>query len=639
MNRKYYCVPGDTCGTMYSTVFPQVWGATNRRIVLRDNKTVRDTSPYIPKKESGMRHKQSPVWVGHQLALVLMRVVVACALAFVGLPAQASSELPLGEADAQQMEQLEPEDLDLEREPQEPPGWWYDPNVAQAPSVSEELQGPPVWWHIPQDGSELSSPDFTTIDIAVSLGGSQGLNAGAIPLNIKVTADGKTPEIVIQVVSEDLPDRAVYAGYEKIPDGAVQTLGGFQQAKFIGGVGPDNTAEVTFKYEALTVGWINFTVRVWSEDNLIYGPQNHSIYISPVAPTFTSMNAAVSLGGSQGLNAGAIPLNIKVTADGKTPEIVIQVVSEDLPDRAVYAGYEKVPGGAVQTLGGFQQAKFIGGVGPDNTAEVTFRYEALTVGWIDFTVKVWSEGNLIYGPQNHSVYISAVTPTFTNLDITASPRWGSQGLNAGAIPLNIKVTADGKTPEIVIQVASEDLPDRAVYAGYEKIPDGAVQTLGGFQQAKFIGGVGPDNTAEVTFKYEALTVGWISFTVKVWSEGNLLYGPEGHWVYIRETGPWVTTFPPIISNFGVASREHRQVTFNIDVSGNPDPQYELACSGDGAEATVENHSCLYHEPGEYIATLTTSNYVEGVKYSEVATTTVTVLDPSLYLPLVMCNHY
>ncbi len=459
-----------------------------------------------------MRHKQSPVWVGHQLALVLMRVVVACALAFVGLPAQASSELPLGEADAQQMEQLEPEDLDLEREPQEPPGWWYDPNVAQVPSVSEELQGPPVWWHIPQDGSELSSPDFTTIDIAVSLGGSQGLNAGAIPLNIKVTADGETPEIVIQVVSEDLPDRAVYAGYEKIPDGAVQTLGGFQQAKFIGGVGPDNTAEVTFKYEALTVGWINFTVRVRSEDNLIYGPQNHSIYISPVAPTFTSMNAAVSLGGSQGLNAGAIPLNIKVTADGKTPEIVIQVVSEDLPDRAVYAGYEK-------------------------------------------------------------------------------------------------------------------------------IPDGAVQTLGGFQQAQFIGGVGPDNTAEVTFKYEALTVGWISFTVKVWSEGNLLYGPEGHWIYIRETGPWVTTFPPIISNFGVASREHRQVTFNIDVSGNPDPQYELACSGDGAGATIENLSCLYHEPGEYIATLTTSNYVEGVEYSDVATTTVTVLDPSLYLPLVMCNHY
>ncbi|MCK4451823.1 MAG: hypothetical protein KAX26_14665, partial [Anaerolineae bacterium] len=203
-----------------------------------------------------MRHKQSPVWVGHQLALVLMRVVVACALAFVGLPAQASSELPLGEADAQQMEQLEPEDLDLEREPQEPPGWWYDPNVAQVPSVSEELQGPPVWWYapeksvkiseatevfeqaewwyVPQGGSEPSSPAFTTMDIAVSLGGSQGLNAGAIPLNIKVTADGKTPEIVIQVVSEDLPDRAVYAGYEKVPGGAVQTLGGFQQAQFIG---------------------------------------------------------------------------------------------------------------------------------------------------------------------------------------------------------------------------------------------------------------------------------------------------------------------------------------------------------------------------------------------------------------------
>jgi len=601
-----------------------------------------------------MRHKQNLLCAGRCLTLVLLITVYGFALPLVKPPAQAASGPLPGDVGVKQQEEFEPKDPGLEMDPQEPPEWWYDPNAAPVPSALGKTQEPPVWWYapdkpvkisemtgmfeqpawwyVPQGDSELSTADLTTMDISVSLSGSQGLNAGVIPLNVKVTADGRIPKLIVQVTSDDLPDKAVYVDYEKVPDGAIQTLGGFQQAKFIGGVGTDNTAEVTFEYEALTTGWLRFTVRVWSGGNLIYGPQDHSVYVSAVTPTFTNMNAAVSMGGSQGLNAGAIPLNVKVTADGRTPKLIVQVTSDDLPDRAVYVDYEKVPDGAIQTLGGFQQAKFIGGVGPDNTAEVTFTYEALTTGWLHFTVQVWSKGNLIYGPQNHSVYVSAVTPTFTNLDITAIPKWSSRGLNAGAIPLSVKVTADGKTPKLTIQVTSDDLPDKAVYVGYEKVPDGAVQTLGGFQQAKFIGGVGPDNTAEVTFKYEALTTGWLHFTVRVWSGGNLLYGPEDHWIYIRESGVWTTTFPPIINNFSVASRQDQQVTFNVGVSGNPEPQYELACGSDGAEATADL-SCLYPEPGKYMATLTVSNCVEGVEYSEIATTMVFVFDHYLYIPL------
>jgi len=381
---------------------------------------------------------------------------------------------------------------------------------------------------------------------------------------------------------------------------------------------------------------ISETTEVFEQPEWWYVPQDDK---KLSALDFTTIDVAISLGGGQGLNGGAIPLDVRVVADGSTPEIVVQVVSEEVPDKAIYVSYEKTPEGAVQTLGGFQQARFVGGVGPDNVAEVQFKYESLAVGWITFEVQVWVGGNLIRGPENHSVYVSAVAPTFTSLDVTVSPG-GSQGLNAGAIPLDIRVVADGSTPEIVVQVVSDEVPDKAVYVGYEKTPDGAVQTLGGFQQARFVGGVGPGNVAEVQFKYEPLTVGWINFTVQVWSEGNLLYGPERHWIYIREIGSWAATFPPLIKDFSIASWEPRRVTFNVDVSGNPDPHYELACGSDNAEAVIQDFSCLYHEPGKYTATLSVSNYVEKVKYSDVATTTVVVFDPVqfLYFPLVRHNH-
>jgi len=472
------------------------------------------------------------------------------------------------------------------------------------------------------------------MDIAVSLPGGQALNSGVIPLDVKITADGATPELIVQVTSEDVPEKAVYVGYEKRPDGAIQTLGGFQQARFVGGVGTDNVAEITFKYEALTSGWINFTVQVKSKGNLIYGPENHSVYISSVSPTFTGADVTVSADSSQSLNA-AIPLNIQITADGKTPELVVQVVSEDLPGKAIYVGYEKSPDGAVQTLGGFQQARFMGGVGTDNTAEITFKYESLVTGWLNFTVQVWSGDSLIYGPQNHAVYVNGIVPAFTNMDISVIYKWSSRGLNAGAIPLSVKVTADGKTPELVVQVTSEDLPDKAIYVGYEKSPDGAVQTLGGFQQARFMGGVGASNTAEITFTYEALTVGWLHFVVQVKSEGHVLYGPEDHWVYIRETGLWVTNYPPIVNDFSIASQEYDQVTFNVDVSGDPDPQYDLICNDGDVQAAMNGLTCVYPEEGRYIAKLTTSNYVDGVEYFAVATTPVFVFDHFTYLPLVV----
>jgi hypothetical protein len=585
-----------------------------------------------------MRRTHNPLRAGCRLTLVLLATLYGFSLTFVNLPTRAASGSSLHKVGIRQRGELESENLDLDIESQEPPEWWYDPNKAQVSPVSENLQEPPEWWYVPQNASEPSALDFTTMDIAVSLQDSQNLNAGAISLNVKITADGETPELIVQVTSDNVPNRAVYAGYEKHPDGAIQNLGGFQQAQFLGGVSPDNTAEVTFIYEALTDGWLSFTVQVWSEGNRIFGPQDHVIYISPVSPTFTNMNPVVTVDSSRGLNAGGVPLSIEVTADGQTPELIVQVTSEDVPERAVYVGYAKHPEGAVQNSAGFQQARFLGGVGPDNTAEVTFKYEALTVGWLNFTVQVWSEGNLIYGPQEHSVYVNQVIPTFTSLDITTIPEWSSRGLNAGAIPLSVEVTADGQTPELIVQVTSEDVPERAVYAGYEKHPEGAVQNLGSFQQARFLGGVGPDNTAEIAFKYEALTVGWLHFTVQVWSEGNLLYEPEDHWIYVRETGIWTNTYPPVINDFSVASQEREQVTFNVEILGNPNPQYELVCDRDGGGATIEGLTCLYHVPGKYFATLTASNFVDGVEYSEVVTAVVLVFDHFAYFPLVMRDY-
>lgn len=599
-----------------------------------------------------MRHKQRFPWGGRQLALVLTRAVVIVALTLVALPTQAAAdklhptEFPSGEASVEQTKELGPEGPDSEMEPQEPPEWWYDPEKPIEISEAAELFEQPEWWYVLQDGQKLSTQDFTTMDILISLPSGQSLNAGAIPLDILVVADGTTPELIVQIESQHVPDKAVYAGHEKIPDGTVQVVGGFQQARFAGGVGPSNTAEITFKYEPLTTGWISFEVEVWSEGNLIRGPENHSVYVSSVPPTFTSVDVNVNLASNWDLNAGAIPLSIAVMADGTTPELVVQVTSDDVPDRAVYVGHEKTPDGTIQVLGGFQQARFAGGVGPSNIAEIKFKYEPLTVGWINFTVQVWSvsESNLIHGPETHSVYISPAVPTFTNFDILVLPV-GSQGLNAGVIPFEVRVVADGKMPQLIIQVTSDDVPGRAVYAGYEKVPEGAMQALVGFQQARFMGGVGPDNVAAVTFKYEPVMVGWIDFTVRVWSEGNLLYGPERHWVYIRQTGSWTATFPPLIRDFSVASQAPQQVTFNIDVSGNPYPQYEMACGGDGADATVEGLSCVYHRAGEYTATLMASNYVEGIGYSEVATTTVFVFREqrfprySLYLPLVVRNNH
>jgi len=446
-----------------------------------------------------MKHRQEPVWTGRQLALALMRALVVFALTLVGPSAQAAAELPPGEASVEQSEK--------------PPVWWYDPDKPVMIGRAAEVFEQPEWWYAPQGNQMLSTQDFTTMDITISLPSGQSLNAGAIPLDVKIVTDGTTPELVVQVTSQEVPDKAVYTGYEKTPDGSVQTLGGFQQARFLGGVGPDNVAEIKFKYEPLSVGWINFTVQVWSGGNLIRGPENHSIYVNLVIPTFT-----------------------------------------------------------------------------------------------DFEILVTNEG--------------------------------SQGLNAGVIPFDVKVVADGKMPELVVQVTSDDVPEKAVYVGYEKTPEGATQTLGGFQQAQFLGGVGPDNVAEVKFNYEALTTGWIDFTARVWSQGNLLYGPEHRWIYIRETGAFSASFPPMINRFNIASQEHNQVLFDVEGSGNPEPQYHLDCGSADAELAVGDFSCRYsEEPGAYIATLTVSNYVEGAEYHDVATTMIFVPRQVLYVPLVVVGNY
>jgi hypothetical protein len=562
-----------------------------------------------------MERRQNPLWVGRRLALVLLVAVCGLGLGSTGLPARAA-----------------PADPGLTIETPEPPEWWYAPGKPITLSETGEAVEQPGWWYVPRDVQAPSAPDFTTIDVAVTLGGSQDLNAGVIPLDVRVTADGATPEVVIQVTSDEIPHKAIYVDYEKSPDGAVQTLGGFQQARFVGGVGPDNVAQVLFEYEALATGWINFQVQVWVEGNLIYGPETRSLYVSAVPSTFSSLDVTVTPSGNQGLNAGVIPLGVRVTADGTTPEVVVQVTSDEIPHKAIYVDYEKSPGGAVQTLGGFQQARFVGGVGPDHVAQIQFEYEALTVGWFNFQVQVWVGDNLIYGPETYSVYVSAVAPTFTNLAITVTPG-GSQGLNAGVIPLGIRITADGTTPELVVQVECEEMPDKFIYVGYEKTPPGAVQTLWGFQQARFAGGVGPDRVAEVRFNYESLTVGWFNFTVQIESEGNLIYGPERHSIYIRDTGVWAATFPPVIKDFSIVSQENRRVTFNVEASGNPDPWYELACGSDGVEAT-EDFSCPYSEPGRYNVTLKASNLVEGVEYTTASTTAVLVPDDYAFLPLV-----
>jgi len=473
------------------------------------------------------------------------------------------------------------------------------------------------------------------MDIAVDFPSSHALNAGVIPLNVTITADGPTPQLVVQVSSEEVPEKAVYVDYEKIPHGAVQTLGGFQQAQFVGGVGTDNVAEITFQYEALKQGWINFTVQVKSEGNTLYS-QIHSIYINPVSPTFTNADVTVNEPSSQPLNT-VIPLNVQVAADGKTPELVVQVISEDAPEKVIYVDYEKTPDGAVQTLGKFQQAKFIGGVGADDTANITFEYEALQTGWLNFTVQVWSGSTSLY-QQDHAVYVNDVLPSFTNMDISTIANWSSRGLNVGAIPLGVQVTADGRTPELTVQITSEDIPDKADYVDYEKAPHGAVQTLNGFQQARFMGGVGPSNTAAITFTYEPMDVGWLHFTVQVKSEGNILYGPEDHWVYVRETGTWTTSYPPVVQNFSIASQEEEQVTFDLDLLGVPDPQYQLTCDSGGAETKQYGLTCVYPQEGKYSAQLSASNTVEGIKYTEVATISVYLFDHFFYLPLVVTRE-
>ena len=584
-----------------------------------------------------MKHRQNVWCAGHRLALALSIATAGLAWGFARLPAQAAPGPASGEIGARWIEEPEPEDPALALQPEEPPDWWYAPGKSITMGEAPESVGRPAWWYAAQDYQEPNAVDFTTIDVAVTLGGSQGLNAGVIPLDIRVTADGTTPEVVIQVVCDEMPDRVIYVGYEKSPGGAVQTLGGFQQARFVGGVGTDNVAEVQFQYEALAAGWLNFEVQVLVGDNLIYGPHVHPVYVSAVTPTFTGLDVTVTSGGSQGLNAGVIPLDVRVTADGTTPEVVVQVVCDEMPDRVIYVDYQKTPGGAVQTLGKFQQARFVGGVDPGNVAEIQFQYEALAVGWLNFEVQVWVGDNLVYGPHVHPVYVSAVTPTFTSLNVTVTPG-GSQGLNAGVIPLGIRITADGTTPEMVVQVVCDEMPDRAIYVGYEKTPKGAVQTLRAFQQARFAGGVGPGNVAEVQFNYETLAVGWVNFTVQVKSEGSLLYGPERHSVYVRESGAWTVTFPPLIRDFSVALREDRLATFNVEASGNPDPQYELTCGGGGVQATTEGFSCLYPEFGLYVATLRASNVVEGIEYSEAVTTKVLVTDIYYYVPVMIRSY-
>jgi hypothetical protein len=463
---------------------------------------------------------------------------------------------------------------------------------------------------------------------------SQSMRDGAINLDIDVVADGSTPKVIVQVLSDDVPDNAVYAGYERSPDGAVQNLGGFQQARFLGGVGTDNEANIRLKYDPQSAGWKAFTVQVLVGGYMLYGPQEHAIYISQVTPDFTSVSASASLQSAQALNAGAFPLEVQITADGPTPATVVQIISEDVPEKAVYAGCEKTPHGAIQNLGGYQQAWFLGGVGPDNTARIKFEYEPKSPGWTVFTVQVLVGGQMIYGPQQHSIYINQVIPDFTSLSASVSLA-GSQGMNAGPIPLQINVSSDGHTPPVVIQAISAHVPDRAVFAGYESIPSGAVQNLGSVQQFEFMGGVGPDNKAQVTLNYESLVEGWVVFTVQVSIGGYMWYGPQEHAIYIRRTGTVSTAYPPRIKSFRPGAQVSEQVSFSADISGNPPPEYSLNCGSAGAEATPGELACSYQEVGYYVATLTVTNNVEGTQYSTTATAGVLVPSHIFYLPLTL----
>ncbi len=561
--------------------------------------------------------------VGSQVQM-LRKAVIFSALVLaliIGAPHASHHALAI----AHPLAQSPPLPLTPTPSPETPPSWWYTPPVEQGLPTD----APPVGRGLLTD-APLAPHALTNITTAVDLPSSQSLNAGVIPLHVKVTADGTTPEVIVQVVSEQVPDQAVFAGYDKSPGGAVQNLYGFQQARFIGGVGTDGVAEVTFNYEALGPGGVNFTIKVWVADALIHGPAPHAIYIEEVTPEFTDLNATVSPDTSQCLNAGAIPLSVRVTADGPTSEIIVQVVSDDVPDRAVYAGYEKHPDGAVQNLYGFQQARFPGGVDIDHTAAITFTYEPLEVGTLNFTVKIWEGDNLWYGPVDHAVYVSEVTPRFNSLDPDVNLPV-SQGLNAGVIPLHVKVTADGKTPEIAIHVVSDDVPNRAVYVGADKHPDGTVQNLYGFQQARFPGGVGPEGVAEATFHYESLNVGWVVFTVKIWVGDLLWYGPVQHAIYLWEAGDPSTICPPLIYDFAVAAQDDNRTTFSFNAIGNPSPQYDLACGSTNADANLQDLSCVYHESGTYTATLTASSTFEngvpsdhGTLYTDIATTTVNV---------------
>ena len=406
----------------------------------------------------------------------------------------------------------------------------------------------------------------------------------------------------------------------------------------MGGVSPNGIADITFKYEALTSGWLNFTVSVWVGGNLLRGPEVYSVYINPVAATFSTHSVSVMPVQSRNLNAGAIPLTVRLTADGNTPPVIIQVSSEDVPNKAVYAGYSKQPEGTIQNLAGFQQAKFMGGVGPGNVAEVTFEYEALQIGWLNFTVQVWMGDNLIYGPQQHAVYINPIIPMFSNFDTVVSLGANSQGFNAGYIPLNIQVNADGTTPDIVIQVGSEEVPNNAIYAHYEKQPAGAIQNLGGFQQAKFPGGVGPDNHASITFMYEPLVEGWINYTVQILMGGNLVYGPSRHFIYIRPSGATSMQYPPRIDTFAIATQAYTQTTFAVDVTGNPDPDYVLDCGDPTATVDQQAFSCEYTGPGYYLATLTATNQDEYASYVATASAPVLVSIGHCFLPLIARMH-
>ena len=163
--------------------------------------------------------------------LALTKVAVIFTLAFTMLPVMAAPQAP--------------------KKIQEPPSWWYDPNKPALQSTPVFQQ--PAWWYTLQD-EQTSDRDFTTIDVNVSLASSQSMRDGAINLDIAVVADGSTPEIVVQILSDDVPNKVVYAGYERVPDGAVQNLGGFQQARFLGGVGTNNAAEIRFKYDPQSAG-------------------------------------------------------------------------------------------------------------------------------------------------------------------------------------------------------------------------------------------------------------------------------------------------------------------------------------------------------------------------------------------------